>query len=48
LLSGCHDGVLGFGSDLAFEKRLQGFGGNVLAQGGCCATLFNCQAQGYR
>jgi hypothetical protein len=26
LLSGCHDGVLGFGSDLAFEKRLQGFG----------------------
>jgi hypothetical protein len=26
LLSGCHDGVLGFGSDLAFQKRLQRLG----------------------
>jgi hypothetical protein len=30
LLSGCHDGVHCFGSDLSFEERLQRFGGNVL------------------
>jgi len=29
-LSGCHDDVLGFGSDVAYQKRLQRLGPDVL------------------